>query len=209
MVELLVVIGIIAILAGVALGPITSGIKKAQQSSGVQTSRTIALSEFTYSNDNNQTWPLSSSGSASTAADPVKVLLAGNYISDPSIFYIGGSKETKYTGTTASTSITQQNISFDFWAQSSTQAYNANVPDQAPVITSSFGTGVQVTPSIGASGYSAPVQASNPYGTAGIAVCYKSNSAKFVQAATSGNVAPIIDPTIPSGTSLITLPGGG
>ena len=35
LVELLVVIGIIAILAGVALGPITSGIKKAKQSAGV------------------------------------------------------------------------------------------------------------------------------------------------------------------------------
>ena len=52
LVELLVVIGIIAILAGVALGPITSGIKKGQQSSGIQTARTLALAEFQYSNDN-------------------------------------------------------------------------------------------------------------------------------------------------------------
>ena len=37
LVELLVVIGIIAILAGVALGPITNGIKQAQHNTAMQT----------------------------------------------------------------------------------------------------------------------------------------------------------------------------
>ena len=53
LVELLVVIGIIAILAGVALGPITSGIRKARESACMQTTRTLALAEFQYANDNN------------------------------------------------------------------------------------------------------------------------------------------------------------
>src|ERR1700678_4413880 len=57
LVELLVVIGIIAILAGVALGPITSGIKKANHSKGLQTAHVLALAEFQYSNDNNQAYP--------------------------------------------------------------------------------------------------------------------------------------------------------
>src|SRR5476651_874775 len=83
LVELLVVIGIIAILAGVALGPITNGIKKAQQSGGVQTSRTIALAEFQYANDSDtKAYP---DGSGSDASVVAKALLGGNYVSDPGL----------------------------------------------------------------------------------------------------------------------------
>src|ERR1700689_3593792 len=57
LVELLVVIGIIAILAGVALGPITNGIKKAKQSAGLQTAHAIGLSLYSFANDNQQLYP--------------------------------------------------------------------------------------------------------------------------------------------------------
>jgi prepilin-type N-terminal cleavage/methylation domain-containing protein len=205
LVELLVVIGIIAILAGVALGPITSGIKKAQQSSGVQTSRTIALSEFQYANDNSQTYPF-----GTTAADVAKLLLAGNYISDPTIFYIGGSTEAKYTGATAATDIAATNISYDFTETSASAGLNSNAPDQLPVIFSSYGTSVTFPPAAG--GYSITFKTSNPYGQAGCAVCYKSNSAKFVvgQTAAQGTAGstPICDPSFPGATA-ITAPGGG
>ena len=50
LVELLVVIGIIAILAGVALGPITNGIKKAKQSAGVQEAHAIGLAMYSFAN---------------------------------------------------------------------------------------------------------------------------------------------------------------
>src|SRR5208282_1483933 len=87
LVELLVVIGIIAILAGVALGPITRGIKQAQENSSVQTTRQIALMEFAYSNDNNQTYPYGVAGTGGSEAIAT-LLLTGNYASDPNVFYI-------------------------------------------------------------------------------------------------------------------------
>src|SRR5580698_7659520 len=72
LVELLVVIGIIAILAGVALGPITKGIKQAQESTSMQVARQIGLLEFSYSNDNNQVYPY-----AATTAGIADLLLNG------------------------------------------------------------------------------------------------------------------------------------
>ena len=67
LVELLVVIGIIAILAGIALGPITSGIEKAKENAGMQTARSINLLSFSYANDNNQNYLPGSTGGASVA----------------------------------------------------------------------------------------------------------------------------------------------
>jgi len=84
LVELLVVIGIIAILAGVALGPITTGIRKARESACMQTTRTLALAEFQYANDNNN-YP-----DGADAGALCQEMITGNYISDPTILRIGG-----------------------------------------------------------------------------------------------------------------------
>src|SRR5271169_5239005 len=98
LVELLVVIGIIAILAGVALGPITNGLKKAKESAGMQTVRTIALAEFSYSTDNGAypdvNVPTTAANPGNDASLVAKALLAGNYISDASIFFISGGTAT-------------------------------------------------------------------------------------------------------------------
>src|ERR1700691_5774761 len=85
LVELLVVIGIIAILAGVALGPITNGIKKAKQSAGLQSAHALGLAMYSAANDNNQLYPDKAGGSA-TAADVAATLLSGGYVTDATIF---------------------------------------------------------------------------------------------------------------------------
>src|ERR1700684_1269544 len=80
LVELLVVIGIIAILAGVALGPITNGIKKAKQSAGIQEAHAIGLALYSCANDNQQVYPdiNNPSGNGGTGAQaPVRALIAG------------------------------------------------------------------------------------------------------------------------------------
>jgi prepilin-type N-terminal cleavage/methylation domain-containing protein len=206
LVELLVVIGIIAILAGVALGPITSGIKKAAQSSGVQTSRTLAVAEFQYANDNNSTYP-DGSGNASVIAQK---LLTGNYVSDPGLFFINGSSETKYTGTSAATSIAQVNISWDFGGNSGS-GINSNFPDQYPVVWSTVGTAAAPTLT-GSGAIPITLTTTMPFGTAGIAVTYKSNSAKFISSTVSGTTysSNITDATYPGGvTNASVLSGGG
>src|SRR5271167_3655920 len=78
LVELLVVIGIIAILAGVALGPITNGIKQAKHNAAMQLGRQIGQVCFSFSTDNVQggnAYPADTTG-AKIAQD----LLNANYV---------------------------------------------------------------------------------------------------------------------------------
>ncbi len=173
LVELLVVIGIIAILAGVALGPITNGIKKAKESGAMQTCRTLALAEFQYANDNNSTYPTSAGASA---GDIASALVSGNYVSDPSIFGISGeSKFVKQTATGTSATWSAANCSFDF-SDVTGSGVGSVAPDQLPLVWSPD-TGA-VIPTAASTGCEfAP---NNPlFGTDGIAVAYHSNNAFF------------------------------
>ena len=173
LVELLVVIGIIAILAGVALGPITNGIKKAKESGAMQTCRTLALAEFQYANDNNGTYPTSTGASA---GDIASALVAGNYVSDPGIFGISGdSKFVKQTATGTAATWSASNCSFDF-SDVSGAGVGAVAPDQLPLVWSpDTGAVIPTTASVGCE--FAP---NNPlFGTDGIAVAYHSNNAFF------------------------------
>jgi prepilin-type N-terminal cleavage/methylation domain-containing protein len=217
LVELLVVIGIIAILAGVALGPITNGIKKAKQSGGMQTTRTIAVAEFAFSNDNNGSYPDTanqSGGSGTAAAAVAQPLIAGGYTSDPSIYYISGGTAVKYTGSAAATAIAAGNISFDFAGANNGVGVNSNFPDQCPVCWSSVAVGGGTEPTLttaAGTAITAKPAAGNPFGIAGIACAYKSNSAKFVIYSTTGNNCTLVDQSWAGGTPTGAAPllGGG
>src|ERR1700744_2026492 len=106
LVELLVVIGIIAILAGVALGPISSGLRQAKESAAMQTCRTLALAEFQYMTDN-QNYP-----DGGSEASLCQALVGGNYVTDPSVFRIPGDNAVSAPDT--ATSMTSANVSYGF-----------------------------------------------------------------------------------------------
>jgi prepilin-type N-terminal cleavage/methylation domain-containing protein len=169
LVELLVVIGIIAILAGVALGPITNGIKKAQESGAMQTCRTIALAEFQYANDNNQAYP-----DGTDAGVIATQLISGNYISDPSIFKIA--PDTKYQPEAAVGTFTKANSSYDFMGVTANTGIPSTAPDQTPIVWSAGDPGC-VAPTSASGVTFAPT--SGIFGKDGIAVCYHSNNAAF------------------------------
>lgn len=197
LVELLVVIGIIAILAGVALGPITSGIEKAKESSGLQVTRSINLLLFSYANDNNQTY-LPGSGSANPQATAIttghgiaNALLNAKYASDPSIFAI--TTAHKYTGTVSSGyNLLAGNVDFNFTAaNSSGTGLTSAACDQVPMVWS-------VCSATAFTGYpTAAITSSIPIGVDntgafslnGLAVAYKSNSAAFLKATATSPTA--------------------
>jgi prepilin-type N-terminal cleavage/methylation domain-containing protein len=195
LVELLVVIGIIAILAGVALGPITSGIEKAKESSGMQSARSINLLMFSYSNDNNQTYPpgggnanpiigTSAPPNNGTSAGVAIQLLQGGYATDPTIFALQGT--TKYAGTTAGfTDFSAQNISWDFTGgATTTTGITSSASDLIPIV---YCTGESVTyPAAASQGLNLSLSGKGPFKNNGIAVAYKSNSAVFIKGTKSG-----------------------
>jgi len=178
-------------------------------SSGVQTARTIAIAEFQYAGDHENRYPDAADGSAQDIAQ----ILTGRgggpvYISDPSIFYIKGSRERAYGGWWApppATGLRQANISYDF-AGNSGSGLDTNTPDTMPVVWSTVGA--THAPNLrGAGPVAVTLESSMPFGTAGIAVTYKNNSAKFVHE--PAGAPNLCAPSYPGCPSATVLPGGG
>ena len=186
LVELLVVIGIIAILAGVALGPITNGIKQAQHNSAMQTGRQIGQMFFSFATDNTQNgnaYPADATGLA-VAQD----LINGNYATDPNVF--GISQETGYakpTSTSTGTTLVQANVSWSFSCVTATPGggITSAASDLTPLVYFNNGIGVTLTTPFPASpGTAKPITyaATAPFGTDGAAVFYKGNNAQYLKA---------------------------
>jgi prepilin-type N-terminal cleavage/methylation domain-containing protein len=180
LVELLVVIGIIAILAGVALGPITNGIKKAKESSGVQSAHALGLAMYSAANDNNQLYPDASGGDASNIA---KTLLGGGYVTDPGIFFISGDSNgaAKYSLTTpAAANIAQSNVSWDFVSNAG-NGVSSTTFQFMPLMWSTLAAGTEPTfTTSGTGAVTAVPNASSPFSTDGVACFYVNNSSLFV-----------------------------
>jgi len=195
LVELLVVIGIIAILAGVALGPITNGIKKAQQSSGVQSAHALGLAMYSYANDNQQTYPDKSGGSA-TAGDIAGSLLAGGYVTDATIFSLSGDQGSGFIKVSSSsntaTSIKQVNVSWDFLVNNGNGVSSTSYPFCPLVWSTVAATGGGPGLAVGfcnqpaGSAITCTPGSNNPFGTAGVAVFYINNAAAFVTTQLNG-----------------------
>ena len=214
LVELLVVIGIIAILAGAALGPITGAIKKGQQSVGLQNVRTIGIAEFQFSNDNTN-YP-----DGADASGVAQELLTGKYITDPKNFIISGGKASPAN---PGAPLTAGNVDYDFMGvnggsgnggQPAFIGVNSNAPDQLPIAWSG-GESVSV-PTSSQQGMQFTPVGGGPFGKAGIAICYKSNSAIFARPApaagpnefpAAGNVVFIDQNFDPSGTTYVIRQG--
>jgi prepilin-type N-terminal cleavage/methylation domain-containing protein len=186
LVELLVVIGIIAILAGVALGPITNGIKQAQHNAAMQTGRQIGQMCFSFATDNVQNgnaYPADTTGLA-IAQD----LINANYASDPNVF--GVSQESGYTkpvssGTT--TTLVQANVSWSFTCATAATGggITSTASDLTPLVYFNNGFGVNlVTPFPATVGTAKSVlyATTAPFKQDGTAVFYKGNNAVYLKA---------------------------
>ncbi len=184
LVELLVVIGIIAILAGVALGPITRGIKQAQESTAVQVAHQMGALEFAYSNDYSQTYPYG--GQSEVIAN---LLLNGGYVNNPNIFYVAGTQgNAKYSGATAPYNLAAANCNWDYWVNG-TGGLSSTANDLTPLAQTETGTGAGITglPTATGSGIALTINpAVAAFGADGIAVYYKGNNAAFIKCTLTG-----------------------
>jgi prepilin-type N-terminal cleavage/methylation domain-containing protein len=206
LVELLVVIGIIAILAGVALGPITNGIKQAKHNATVQQSHQLGAAMFSYATDN--TAGGNSYPSGANAYSIASTLVSGNYITDPNEFVIAGqpNEAALVAGGTWGTG----NVSWTFTVGSGgTGGVTTQASDLIPLIFYNNGPGNAVVTSVTSLGAGAAVSTTTalnataaPFGTDGIAVFYKGNNAMYIKATgTTGIVANFISSSCTDTTS--------
>ena len=180
LVELLVVIGIIAILAGVALGPITRGIKQAQESTSVQVAHQMGALEFAYSNDNQQVYPY-----GATSEVIANLLLNGGYANNPSIFYVAGTpNDAKYTGSSSPYALLKANVDWDFMVNNTATptGLSSSANDLTPLCELTGSTVLTGFPTTTGTGLDLTIDPTKTaFGADGIAVYYKGNNAVFIK----------------------------
>lgn len=164
---------------GVALLPIRVVPEWAIPTTRLQTTRTIGIAMYQYSNDHDGKYP---DGKSSTEA--FQKLLDERYISDPAIFYFTLPGKIRPS---EGQPLKPENVCFDV-----TSGVEANAPDGLPIV---FITGYKVAYAPGGSAVPL-VKAPQGFegGTPGIAVCYKSDSATFRRLETAANA----DSTVPN-----------
>jgi prepilin-type N-terminal cleavage/methylation domain-containing protein len=212
LVELLVVIGIIAILAGVALGPITNGIHQAQHNASMQTGRQIGQMCFSYATDNIQngnTYPADTTGLAIC-----QDLLNANYASDPNVFGVPQQKlYAKPASTGAGTVLLAANVSWSFTCVTltTTGGLTASASDLIPLVyfNNGFSTAVGTPfPATPGAAKTATYGTAAPFGTDGAAIFYKGNNAVYVKATgtTAGQIPAFISANCTDTTTYLIAP---
>jgi len=174
---------IISMLTAIALPSMTKAMAMAKQTAATQQARAISLMMLQYSIDNNA-YP-----EGKTSTEVFQKLLDGKYATDPAIFYFRMAGKTKPT----SSKLTPENVCFDV-----TSGAEPGSQDDVPLV---FSTGYTLSYTAGAS--ASPV-AGTVFPFKGLAVCYKSNSAKFLKADSDGTVPGVLPANFDPGTKTYT-----
>jgi hypothetical protein len=135
--------------AGIALGPIKNGIEKAKENAAVQHERAIAGAMLAYAGDHSGNYPDadetsagqsllkigggSNPSGASTSTEVFQKLIDGNYVADPTLFYIAMPGKVRPVGNR----LTADNVCFDV-----TAGLTSSSPSGVPIV---FTTGFSVS----------------------------------------------------------------
>ena len=164
LIVLLAVLGVgvltIPCCCGVALGPITNGIKRAKENVALQHSRTIALAMMAYAEDHHGHYPDAGEGpaagsvvtigggspGASTSTEVFQRLIDGHYVTDPAIFYFDMPGKVKPVGDR----LAANNVCYDVTAGLTTDS-PSGIPMVYPTgYTVTFSGDIRVTRGAGA-----------------------------------------------------------
>jgi len=172
LVELLVVISIIGLLAGLAVPAIQGGLDKAKQGVDVSNARQLGMIFFSEANDNNGIYRVNSDLTNTQAAGNFLTILQGMFsngtISTPKILSGQGT-----TPATSTSSVTAANIAFAY-VPNLTTSDDGNTPlilTKGPTSLSSSNLSLQ---------------ASYPWKLKGLVVYRVGNSAEFIKSGVGG-----------------------
>jgi prepilin-type N-terminal cleavage/methylation domain-containing protein len=203
LVELLVVIGIIAILAGVALGPITNGLRQARHNAAMQQARQVGQLEFSYAVDNTANGNLYPSGT--TAALVATTLVTAGYATDKSIFWVSG--QTGFAASNTAT-IGATNVSWSFTQSTTAGTGISNCGDSIPLVYFNNGVGATTVSFPATANAAAPSSAltpAAPQGTDGMSLFYKGNNAVYIKADPTTFICPAVIPASNTDTVTYTI----
>lgn len=176
-VEIVVVLVIILLLAGIALGPLTRGFKAPNESAHIQIAHQIGAIEFVYSNDHKYNYPYGPDGHSIA-----NLLLNDGYINDPTLFYFAPTPNAaKYTGSTKTYELTAANCNWDFWVNGN-MGLTSTVTDETPLVQMTTGIALGGLPTKEGTGYTLQIDPTKTaFGPGGISVYYKGNYAVFIK----------------------------
>jgi type II secretory pathway pseudopilin PulG len=184
-VELLLLLGILVILAGVGFGPMSNYLETAKINRAVESARTINMLLSQYATDNNGVYPVGLGTPAAGKSEGIaRNLLENHYTPDADIFAVGST--AMYGGTAPDFSdISAANISWDFTGGATTSTgITSAAPDLLPIV---YGTGETVSyPTTAGTGFDLSLSGNGPFAKKGIVVAYKSNNARFIRGTPSG-----------------------
>jgi type II secretory pathway pseudopilin PulG len=186
-VELLTAASILVILAAVAFIPVNHYLETAKINRAVENARTISQLLSQYATDNNGTYPAGEGTPAAGKSEGIaRNLLENNYTPDAAIFALGsavpyGGKASDFSDMTAS------NVGWDFTAgATASTGITSTDPDLLPTV---YTTGESVTyPTTAETGLDLPLSGKGPFGTKGVVVAYKNNTAIFIRGTPSGTI---------------------
>lgn len=173
--EVLVLLGILLVLAGVSLGPITAYFERGRITTAMEKARGINTLLAQYATDNNGVYPTGTGTSVPGTSEGIaRNLLDAKYAQDAGDFALRGA--TRYSGTAENFSdFTAANISWDFTGgANATTGITTSAPDLLPVVYCT-GETVNYTP-----GFNVSLSGKGPFETKGIVVAYKGNSVEFI-----------------------------
>ncbi|HEV3270547.1 MAG TPA: hypothetical protein VGZ93_00020 [Candidatus Methylacidiphilales bacterium] len=183
--ELLVLVVILVILTGIAIGPILNHLEEARINRAMESARTLNTLLSQYATDNNGVYPVGLDTSAVGKSEGIaRNLLENNYTPDASIFAVGST--APYAGTASDFSdIAPANISWDFTAGATTSTgITSAAPDLLPTV---YSTGESVVyPTTSGAGLDLPLSGNGPFGKSGVLAAYKGGNAAFIPATPSG-----------------------
>lgn len=177
LVELLVVISIIAILAGLAFPALSGVLERGRQTKDISNIRQLGTIMLTYATDNNFKYPREGTLDAN-----YQELTQGGYLDNADMLI---SVEDSKDPSTDLENVTGANIS---WAMA--DAADTGSHDSLPLLSSANSAASTITSSTTAETDETPItlEADGPWEQKGIVVFRKGNNAEFLKAKTTGVV---------------------
>lgn len=185
MVELLVVITIIAVLAGFSVPAISGALVRANRAEDLNNAKQLAGVLFMEANENNGLFrrneDLSATDNAATSTEVFQGLLRDKVLTSPDV--ISGYATQKFDGDIETDGLEAANVSWSYFAGLTTSD-----DDRLPLLVSKGNSAVITTEVLTGEAREITLESASTWGQKGIIIAYKGQNVEFEKADKDGNI---------------------